>query len=210
MEAFGIWVAALLTLAIYSFLYKDNPFYKFAEHLYVGISTGYLVVVTLQDALRRDLYEPLAGAAGMDILIVLLPGIFGVLIFTRFIKNLAYLSRISIAIIIGATAGIYIPNQIQGYLLKHTSATIMPLASESGTVADTINQLLILIGVISVLVYFFFSVRRREPVKSVSRVGTFYLMLFFGAAFGNTVMGRISLLIGRLRFLLLDWLGLGG
>ena len=38
---FGVWCAALLTLFIFSFLYKDNPFYKFAEHLFVGVSAGY-------------------------------------------------------------------------------------------------------------------------------------------------------------------------
>ena len=43
----GIWVSALLTLAIYSFLYKDNPFYKLAEHIFVGVSTGYLLVVAV-------------------------------------------------------------------------------------------------------------------------------------------------------------------
>jgi hypothetical protein len=31
-------------------------------------------------------------------------------------------------------------------------------------------------------------------------------MISFGAAFGFTVMGRIALLIGRLNFLLLNWL----
>jgi hypothetical protein len=33
-------------------------------------------------------------------------------------------------------------------------------------------------------------------------------MITFGAAFGYTVMGRMSLLIGRLDFLLADWLHL--
>ncbi|GAI60092.1 unnamed protein product, partial [marine sediment metagenome] len=36
-----VWIAAILTLSIYSFLYRDNIFYKFAEHLFVGVSVGY-------------------------------------------------------------------------------------------------------------------------------------------------------------------------
>ena len=42
-----IWptIGAILTLSIYSFLYKDNPFYKFAEHLVVGVSAGYYLVI---------------------------------------------------------------------------------------------------------------------------------------------------------------------
>ena len=47
MEIFGVWVAALLTLCIYSFLYRDNPFYRFAEHLFVGISVGYGIVLSI-------------------------------------------------------------------------------------------------------------------------------------------------------------------
>ena len=44
LNLIGTWVAATLTLAILSFLYKDNPLYKVAEHLYVGTSAGFAVI----------------------------------------------------------------------------------------------------------------------------------------------------------------------
>src|SRR5262245_26382732 len=44
-DVVGTWLAALLTLCIFSFLYKDNPFYKFAEHLFVGVSAGYYIIL---------------------------------------------------------------------------------------------------------------------------------------------------------------------
>jgi len=44
LNIIGTWVAASLTLAILSFLYKDNPFYKVAEHIYVGTSAGFAVI----------------------------------------------------------------------------------------------------------------------------------------------------------------------
>ena len=37
----GIIVAAGLTLSLYTFLYKDNPLFKFAEHIYVGVAAAY-------------------------------------------------------------------------------------------------------------------------------------------------------------------------
>ncbi len=40
----GIWLGALFTFAIFSFLYKDNPFYKTAEQIFVGLSAGYWFV----------------------------------------------------------------------------------------------------------------------------------------------------------------------
>ena len=208
MITLGIWIAAFLTLCIYSFLYKDNPFYKLAEHIYVGVSTGYLVIIMINDALMRDIYEPLFVNAKKEY-IVIFPAIMGLLVFTQMTKKWAWLSRISISFIVGVAMGIAVPNQIQTYLLKHTEATIVPLWSSGGGFFAGLNEFLILIGVITVLIYFFFSVKHSGPIKPVARTGIVFLMLFFGSAFGYTVMGRVSLLIGRMRFLLIDWLHLG-
>lgn len=58
-EGIGIWIAAILTLGIYSFLYKDNFFYKFSEYLFVGVSAGYTLVLTFHKYLKPSLIEPL-------------------------------------------------------------------------------------------------------------------------------------------------------
>ena len=68
------------------------------------------------------------------------------------------------------------------------------------------DVLVVLIGVVSVLVYFFFSVEHTGVVGGVSKVGIYFLMVAFGASFGYTIMARLSLLIGRISFLLEDWL----
>ena len=64
--------------------------------------------------------------------------------------------------------------------------------------ASNLNGIIILIGVVSVLFYFFFSVEHSGPGKMIARAGILFLMVSFGAAFGYTVMARMSLLIGRL------------
>jgi hypothetical protein len=64
----------------------------------------------------------------------------------------------------------------------------------------------LLAGVLSTLVYFFFSREHKGILGSVARTGVFYLMIAFGASFGYTVMARISLLFGRLHFILHDWI----
>ena len=58
----GIWVGAALTLCIFSFLYKDNPFYKFAEHLFVGVSAGYFIILRFWTVIVANLWEPLLKA----------------------------------------------------------------------------------------------------------------------------------------------------
>jgi hypothetical protein len=206
----GIWVSALLTLAIYSFLYKDNPVYKIAEHIFVGVSTGYLCVVAIKDALYRDLYEPLGAGTFLHDVLILLPGLFGLLMFSRLITKVNWLSRYSLAIFIGVSSGYAIPNYIQGDLLKQTEATMIPLWGMGQSGGQILNNWILLIAVLTVLIYFFFSVKHEGSVKYFSRTGTFFLMIFFGAAFGYTVMGRVSLLIGRMRYLLIDWLQIAG
>src|SRR5207247_5918093 len=59
----GVWVSAFLTLCVFSFLYKDNPFYKFAEHLFVGVSAGYYIILNFWTVLVANLWDPLKAAA---------------------------------------------------------------------------------------------------------------------------------------------------
>lgn len=205
----GTFIAAGLTLCIYSFLYKDNPFYKFAEHVYVGVSTGYLLVIMWVNALKPFLYTPMADPENRNLLVIV-PGLLGLLMFTRFFQKYSWLSRFTLAFIIGAGAGISAPNQVHGWLLRHSQATLEVFTLKGMTSQwAVIDGILIFVGVISVLIYFFFSIQHNKALRGVSKIGVIYLMVFFGAAFGYTVMGRVSLLIGRIRFLLIDWIGLG-
>ncbi len=217
-ERLGIWIAALLTLAIYSFLYKDNPIYRFAESLLIGISVGFLLVTTFETTLMPKAFEPLAisftgifGSGGFgafgSFLWLLVPVTLGLLMFTRFVPKYAWMSRVALALYIGFGAGASIPANMQSYILNQIDATIRPfLAIDS--FAAAVNAAVILVGLISTLSYFYFSKAHTGIFGKAARLGTFYLMIFFGATFGYTVMARISLLIGRLTFLLRDWLGL--
>ena len=67
---------------------------------------------------------------------------------------------------------------------------------------------LIIVGVITGIIYFFFSREHKGVFGGFAKVGIWFLMVAFGASFGYTIMARVSLLIGRLFFLLHDWLRL--
>jgi hypothetical protein len=73
---------------------------------------------------------------------------------------------------------------------------------------DNINTILIFIGTVTILMYFFFSREHKGLYGKVTNIGVWFMMIGFGASFGYTVMARISLLIGRIQFLVGDWLGL--
>ena len=191
----GTLIATFLTFCIFSFLYRDNPFYKFAEHLLVGISVGYVLVIALNTTLMPKLINPIFKEEEFSYII---PGILGLFMLLRFFPKYVWLSRISIALIIGAGAGVAIPATIQAKIFAQMQATMSSMAS--------INGIIVFVGIATTLAYFFFSREHKGWFGATARVGTWFLMVFFGATFGYTVMSRISLLIGRMQFLLGDFL----
>ena len=202
-----IWIASLLSLAIFSFLYKENPFYRAAEHIFIGVANGDLLTFYWHNILVPALFRPLF--AGRLILIVSFT--IGILYFTRFIPKVSWLVRIPIAIYIGYYTGAYIPAVIQASIIKQVQGTILTpenFASWHAGPWGILWSVIVLIGVLCTISYFFFSREHKGVLGVTSRVGIVFVMIGFGAAFGYTVMARVSLLIGKFQFLLGDWLGI--
>jgi hypothetical protein len=199
----GVWIAALLTLFIFSFLFKDNTFYKLAEHLFVGVSAGYYVALQWWSVIYPNCIKPVS--AGQNLMMAI-PGVLGVMLFSRFVPRTAWVSRWPLAVIIGAYAGIKTTGHAQADLVEQVNASLLPLWGQVSLV-EGFNNLLFLLGLMSTLVFFFFSMEHKGPVKATARLGIWFLMVSFGAAYGFTVMARVSLLIGRFQFLLDPWLG---
>ncbi|MCK4404762.1 MAG: hypothetical protein KAW02_06675 [candidate division Zixibacteria bacterium] len=202
-ETIGIWLGAFLTLCIFSFLYKDNPFYKLAEHLFVGISAGYWATLEYHNVFRPNLWDPLTQEGR---LLLLVPFAFGILLFSRFTKKFSWLSRWPMALIIGIYAGITIVGYGSGDLILQIQANLLPLWTDNWL--TSLNNILLTVGVITGLIYFFFSKEHKGAFGGVAKIGIWFLMISFGASFGYTVMSRMSLLIGRVYFLLGTWLHL--
>lgn len=132
----GPWIAAFLTLAIFSYLYKDNPFYKVAEHLFVGISTGYWTSMFFWTQIQPNLFGRLWPASefnsdllwyklynvlgvfssvfpdgginkGHDMeLLYLLPFALGIMMLLSVSSKLSWMARWGIAYTVGMAAGL--------------------------------------------------------------------------------------------------------
>jgi hypothetical protein len=184
-------LGAFLTLATFSFLYKDNPFYKIAEHLVVGVSAGYFLVLFTMTSLKPTLIDRVAEGQYWYII----PGVLGVMMWFRFSKKLSWVSRYPIAFYIG-TSGVAIPLYMYNNVNRQLSSTL-DLTLGFGSLAHFWN-ILIVIGVITALMYFFFSKEHKGAFGGAAKLGVFILMIGFGASFGYTVMARISLFVQRI------------
>lgn len=209
MEHFALWLSAFLTLGILSFLYKDNPWYKLSEAIFVGISAGFWVVTLFWDNLVGKFWD-----GWQDEPMLFVGAALGLLMLMRLVPKIGWISRWPLAFIVGATSGLWLMNYLASNIMVQVMATIQPLFSTgyaSGFDAGwgaIISSLVIVVGTFTGLVYFFFSKEHRGAFGGAARVGIFFIMITFGASFGYTVMSRMSLLIGRMDFLLGDWLGM--
>ncbi len=221
----GIWVAAFFTLAIFSFLYKDNPFYKMAESVVVGVSAAYWMVVAFWSTIVPNLLGKLMpamvkgwampGLEGRVEWLYIVPLVFSILLLMRLSPKGAWISRWPLAFIIGTTAGIRMIGFIHADFLSQIRNSVVSLYNpvmvngqlqELSTFWDSLAAVILVIGVLSCLVYFFFSIEHKGLVGKTAKLGIWFLMITFGAAFGYTVMGRIALLAIRIEFIVDDWL----
>jgi hypothetical protein len=214
METLGIWMAAFLTMCILSFLYRDNPLYRFAEHLFIGVSAAYWAVYYYYNILQPNLIDPLF-VQGQLLLII--PLVLGVMMLTRLFPKVGWLSRWPLAFIVGTYAGynliIYLQSdaldQVTATLVSFVQVEIWQIVFRHPSLVNFLNAIgvpIVIVGVITGIIYFFFSKEHKGVFGGLAKIGIWFLMIAFGASFGYTVMARISLLIGRIYFLLHDWL----
>ncbi len=232
---FKLLCEVFFTLAVITFLYRDNPIYKFAEHFFVGIAAGYWIVLQWHTVFMPKLWTPLVHqgilgdqpAPGGRIvpLLLFLPGFFGMLMFTQFSKNQSWLARWPMAIVIGSFSGAAVTGFASGDFIPQIQANLLPivepgtwsafLAADGGTakffaLLDFISNPILIVGVICCLVYFFFSKEHRGATGAAATVGIWFLMVSFGASYGRTVATRVSLYLERAVFLFRESTEIGG
>ncbi|TFH65527.1 MAG: hypothetical protein E4G91_02160 [Candidatus Zixiibacteriota bacterium] len=203
----GTWLAALLTLGLMSFIYKDNLYYKVCEAIFIGISAGYWFITYFWDSLYRKAW---VGIVHQGDYILLGGVILGAMMLTRLFGKIGWIARWPLAFIVGATAGlkmmVYFTTNAMAQI--HGTVNYTMAAFGGGDLYDVVGRIVILIGTVTGLIYFYFSKEHKGLFGGAAKVGTWFLMITFGASFGYTVMSRMSLLLGRIDFLLTDWLKL--
>lgn len=195
------WVQAGLTIMLLSIAFADNGFYTFAEHLYVGLYAGYTVVVTWFNYIRPSTQDIIAGHRYY----LFIPICLGLLIYARYLPGWQWLARYNMAFVVGVGSGLILARDFRSLVLDQVVATFKPLWV-AGKAGASVDNIIIVVGVVSVMWCFLFTVRKEGMPGRVSSIGRAVMMVAFGSAFGNTVMSRVSLFLGRMQFLLGDWL----
>jgi len=222
-------VAVVATLGLYSMLYRENKFYRFWEHVFVGLAAGWALVVLWTDVLKSSWWYKMtgevpatgaSGSMGYWMYAMLLP--VGLMAYTVFSKKYNWLSRIPIGIILGLYSGqqfsawmtIYGPliSDSMKPVVPNTLVFFRPDKPIVGTVygSEALSNLIALITVLCVLTYFLFSFDvKGKLLQATSTTGRWLLMIGFGAIFGSTVMMRFTLLVDRMYFIWIEFVKQG-
>ncbi|MBN2802746.1 MAG: hypothetical protein JXR91_06605 [Deltaproteobacteria bacterium] len=199
-----IIIAAVLTLGVFSFLYKDNVLFTIIEHLVVGLSAGYMFVIYWKNVFFPELVQPLWQSGFGENAHLFVPVGICFLWAGKYVKSGKDMYRLALSFWLAIDLGLSIPTHLDAGILEQIKGTMsVPL---TGSWIEICGNLIIIFGTSAALFYFFFSSEHKGALKKVSTGGTLVLMAGFGASFGYVIMSRIYLLIGRLLFLFRDWL----
>jgi hypothetical protein len=215
-ELLGVWVAALLTLMVFSYLLGDNPLYQLAQHLFIGTTLGYAALIAVTTVLGRRLVAPLLTdpAANWDLAV---PFVLGLLLLLKVRPGTARLGNVALGYLVGVGAAVALGGALFGTLRPQLATTVVSVNPvQAGGWGPAANRVVLIAGTVATLVAFTFSAGRRtwsDRLRSAlvwpwARLGRWVLMITFGALFASVAVARLTLLIGRLQFLLIDWLHL--
>lgn len=197
-----IWLAALSTFAVYSVLYAENKFYRFFEHVFIGLASGYGVYTTWSQVLGPKWWDPMVGEGQWYWAFA---AVAGSMFYFMYSAKHVWISRIIFGFFMGVAAGGMFREFYEIYF-PQIGSSMKPLAGKGMTGWDSLGAVVFYVILFSAMTYFFFSFEHKSKIiTNTAKAGRWFLMIGFGAIFGATVMGRMTLLIGRFNYLLNTW-----
>jgi len=187
-ETLSILVASAMTLALMSYLWRENTVYRIFEHAFIGAAAGWGAISTAQVTWTNYL-EPSLKTSWLWYLTIPV----GLMYLFFFSKKYFWLYRYPIALSIGSGLGVSFFRTMKTSFIEQLRG-LMIIKDWQGV--------LLVVGTITALFYFYATREHTGPFRYVSETGTWFLMIGFGAQVGTAVMARISLFIARANFLL--------
>ena len=192
----GAWVGLVLTVGLYSYmLYKENPLYRLTEHIYLGTAFGVIAITAVKNT-QRVAIQPLLGGE----IVYIIPIILGLMMYATFTKEYRWISRYPIAALVGTMLAVQITGVLKPNIINQLVTTITPPTDTSAM--GWFNFLFTGIGTICALSYFLLTREHTGVLEPTSKVGRWLIMLGLGTMFGNTVLFRMTMLSGRIEYIL--------
>ena len=211
---YGI-VSFLLTVMVLSYLIGDNALFRFAIHIFVGVSAGYIATVALYQVIWPFLLIPLVTAPLLERGLLLVPLVLGALLLMKISPRLGWLGGPAVGYLVGAGAAVAISGAVLGTIFPQVSAAAEPFdligLSQRGVnpLQSLFNGVVMLVGTLATLAYFHFGARRKEDgsakrnglIEAIAWVGKLFVALTLGVLFAGVYAAALSALVDRIHSL---------
>lgn len=195
------WVAALVTIVVWSYLVGERRLFRLAQHLLAGLATGYLVLLAVREVLLPRLLEPLARDPAGNVLLIPALAMVGAMAGARWLPR--QVVALPVAVLVGATAAFALGGAVVGTLLPQLAGSVL----RPGTALTLVNGVIGLAITGLVVLGFLHGVPRSRITGAAAGSGRWLLIGAIGGWLGFLLVSRLALLVDRLGFLLGDWLG---
>jgi hypothetical protein len=207
-------IAFLFTLMIFSYLIGDNPLFRIAVHIFVGVSAGYVASVAIRQVLWPDLLQPLVHGflygISTEQAALAVPLFLSGLLLMKAWPPISRLGMPAMGLVVGASAAVAVGGAVNGTLFPQINATVAALDMRRlNSLEAALDGVLVLAGVVATLAYFHFgartrpdgSVRRFVIIEGLAFAGSIFLAVTLGVLFAGVYSAALTAFIERLHFL---------
>jgi hypothetical protein len=217
----GTIIGFLLTCLVLSYIFGDNPLFRFSVHLFIGVAAGFAGAVALRNVIIPNLILPLLsiveGDYSLPSLLSLVPFILSVLLLTKLSPRLGRVGNVSMAFLVGIGAAVAIWGAVFGTLLPQTQATINQLditfllqgSNPGEALGNLFGSVLSILITVLTLIYFHFSTLSSAPnaqrpnwLEKTAFAGQMFIAVTFGIVFAGVYTASLTALIDRLNALI--------
>lgn len=196
VDSLYMFIQALMVIAVWSYMYKDNLLTRFSAQIVVSTSTVFFFLSNYQNVINQRVIPMFQGEY-----LNIIPIILGLLLFTRLFKGYGWMSSYSYAVALGLGTGATLTTLIPGSVITRITDTIM-MPFNAKTMTDQLGGWVTIIGVIFSLSYWLFTVEFTGNKAYVLKIGRVFLMCSIGMLYAEDVLWSQSLFVGAAQMVL--------
>ena len=207
IELISAFVGFILTLMIFSYLIGDNPLFRIALYLFIGVSSGYAATVIVYYVLLPK-FNQFQSLDVNQLILGVIPLILGATLLAKLSPRISWIGSFAMAMLVGVGAAATVGGALLGTLIPQAQAAIdaFDLQSSTSPALKFLEAVVMLAGTVLTLAAFQFGAkrapdgtpRRNVLLEWVARFGRLFIAITFGVLFAGVYMAALTAMIERL------------
>jgi hypothetical protein len=203
IEVISAFIGFTLTLMVFSYLIGDNPLFRIAIYLFIGVASGYAAVVVWHFVLVPKLFNQLSGGPA-QLALTVVPLVLSVSLLAKLSPRISWIGNFAMAVLVGVGAATAVGGALVGTLVPQAEAAMEAFNSRS--LAGLTEGVVMLSGTVLTLAYFQFgakraadgTVKRNAILEALAWLGRIFIAITFGVLFAGVYMAALTAMIERL------------